>query len=111
MGLPYQGWPSQNACHNSKQGRPRSDCFFNIFPQKQSDLGLYCLSMPFWQETSVQNDRNTSLPVSMEMWVIRAGILKMPVRIANRGDPDQTASSEAVLSGSAQFVQAFLAGN
>ena len=28
--------------------------------------------------------------------VIRAGILKMLVRIANREDPDQTASSEAV---------------
>ena len=30
------------------------------------------------------------------MLVIRAGIHKMPVRIANREDPDQTASSEAV---------------
>ena len=28
--------------------------------------------------------------------VIRAGIYKMPVRIANREDPDQTAPSEAV---------------
>ena len=32
----------------------------------------------------------------------------MLVRIANRVDPDQTASSEAVLSGSAQFVWAVL---
>ena len=30
------------------------------------------------------------------MLVIRAGIHKMHVRIANREDPDQTASSEAV---------------
>ena len=40
------------------------------------------------------------------MWVIRAGIHKILVRIANREDPDQTASYEAVLSGSALFVQA-----
>ena len=25
--------------------------------QKQSDLGLHCLSIPFWQVTSVQNFR------------------------------------------------------
>ena len=31
-------------------------------------------------------------------------------RIANREDPDQTASSEAVCSGSALFVEAILAG-
>ena len=35
---------------------------------------------------------------------IRAGILIMLVRIANRKDPDQTASVEAVGSGSALFV-------
>ena len=34
----------------------------------------------------------------------------MLVRIENREDPDQTASSEAVWSGSALFVKAFLAG-
>ena len=38
------------------------------------------------------------------MLVIRGGIHKMLVRIANREDPDQTASSEAVWSGSALFV-------
>ena len=32
----------------------------------------------------------------------------MPVRIANREDPDQTASSEAVWSASALFAMAFL---
>ena len=35
----------------------------------------------------------------------------MFVRISNWEDPDQTASSEAVLSGSVLFVLAFLAGN
>ena len=35
----------------------------------------------------------------------------MLVRIANREDPDQTASSEAVWSESTLFVSAFLAGN
>ena len=38
---------------------------------------------------------------SNKMLVFRAGIHKMLVRIASREDPDQTASSEAVLSGSA----------
>ena len=31
-----------------------------------------------------------------KMWVIKAGFHKMLVRIANREDPDQTASLEAV---------------
>ena len=34
--------------------------------------------------------------LSNEILVIRAGILKMSIRIANREEPDQTASSEAV---------------
>ena len=38
---------------------------------------------------------------------IRAGIHKMLVRIANREDPDQTASSEAVGSGPALFCLGF----
>ena len=33
---------------------------------------------------------------STKFLVIRAGMHKLLVRIANRGDPDQTASSEAV---------------
>ena len=37
----------------------------------------------------------------------RAGIHKMLVRIANREDPDQTASEEAVCSGSALFSRPF----
>ena len=39
-----------------------------------------------------------------KMLVLRAGIQEILVRIANREDPDQTASLEAVLSGSALFV-------
>ena len=41
---------------------------------------------------------------------MRAEIHKMLIRIANREDPDQTASSEAVWSGSAQFAYVLLAG-
>ena len=41
------------------------------------------------------------------MMVIRAEIQKFFVRIANREDPDQTASSEAVWSGSVLFVLTF----
>ena len=45
------------------------------------------------------------------MLVIRAGTHKVLVRIANREDPDQTASSEAVLSGSALFGIPFWQAN
>ena len=48
---------------------------------------------------------------SNKVLVLRAGINKMLNRIASREDPDQTASSEAVRSGSALFVFAFLPGN
>ena len=39
-----------------------------------------------------------------EMLIIMVGIHKMHVPIPNREDPDQTASSEAIWSGSALFV-------
>ena len=45
------------------------------------------------------------------MLVIRAGIHNMHVKKANIEDTDQTASLEAVWSGSALFVWAFLTGN
>ena len=45
------------------------------------------------------------------MLVYRAGTHKMLVKIANREDPDQTASSETVRFVSTLFVKAFLAGN
>ena len=41
------------------------------------------------------------------MLVFSSGIHKMHVRIANREDPDQSASSDAVWSGSALFVYNF----
>ena len=41
---------------------------------------------------------------SNKMLVIRAGIYNVLVRKANREDPDQTASSEAVWSASTLFV-------
>ena len=41
------------------------------------------------------------------MMVTQAGVFKMSVNIANREDPDQTASEEAVWSGSALFVCLF----
>ena len=54
-----KGWYSQNACQNSKQERPRPDCFL------RSSLvwacTLHCLSWPFWQATSVQNFRTFTL--------------------------------------------------
>ena len=40
---------------------------------------------------------------SNKMLVFRGGIHKMLVKLANREDPDQTASSEVVLSGSTVF--------
>ena len=43
------------------------------------------------------------------MFISRAEIDKMLVRIVNREDPDQTASEESVWSGSVLFVSAFLA--
>ena len=49
------------------------------------------------------------------MLIFRAEIHNMDVRVANREDPDQTASLEASLeavwSGSTLFVYAVLAGN
>ena len=45
------------------------------------------------------------------MLITRVGINIMLVRIANREDLDQTASSEAVGSEASLFVYAFLADN
>ena len=46
---------------------------------------------------------------SNKMLAFRTGVHRLLVRIANREDPDQTASSEAVCSGPTLFVLAFLA--
>ena len=48
---------------------------------------------------------------SNKILAIRAGIHKMFVRIANREDPDQTASWETVWSGSALFAWTFFVAN
>ena len=42
--------------------------------------------------------------ISTKILVTRAGIHKILVRLADMEDPDQTASSEAVISGSALFI-------
>ena len=55
--------------------------------------------------------QNTFFLFSNKVMEIRAGIPKFLVTKANREDPYQTALSEAVLSGSALFVWAFLADN
>ena len=57
-----------------------------------------------------KNFEHFSLFVLNRTLVISATTHKMLVRIANREDPDQTASSEAVWSCSALFVYAFVAG-
>ena len=49
--------------------------------------------------------------VPAKMLVIWASIRQMLVSIANREDPDQTTSEEAVWSGSVLFVYAIMAGN
>ena len=55
---------------------------------------------------------NTFLALfSNKMFVFRATIHKMLIRIANREDPDQTASSEAVQSGSAVVCLDLLSSN
>ena len=51
----YQGWSSQNACQNSKKGRPWSDCFL------RSSLDRHCLSRPFCHATSVWNFRTSTV--------------------------------------------------
>ena len=42
------------------------------------------------------NKEHFSFFSRIKCWDIRPGIHKIPVRIANKEDPDQTASSEAV---------------
>ena len=42
----YQGWNSYNACQNSKQGRPWSDCFF-----RSSLIGVYIVYYAFFSGT------------------------------------------------------------
>ena len=48
--------------------------------------------------------------LKIEHFTLSLRLSGLDVKIANMEDPDQTASSEAVWSGSALFVYAFLAG-
>ena len=62
---------------------------------------FYCTILLSMQSNKLRLDcskfLNTSLLLFLnKLLVIRVGILKMHVRIANREDPDQTASSEPV---------------
>ena len=61
--------------------------------QKQSDLDLLCLSWLFWQATLFKILEHF---FPQKRLVIRDGTHKMIVRKANREDPEQAASSEAV---------------
>ena len=54
---------------------------------------------------NVLNFEHFSRLLANKMLIIESGIRKMLVKIANREDPAQTSSSEAVWSGSALFVQ------
>ena len=58
-----------------------------------------------------EKDQQTANVLKDKILVFRSGIQGLLVRKANREDPDQTASSEAVWSGSALFAYASLAGN
>ena len=84
-------------------------------------MELECVRHPGWEGGRRSHDGGYSKCLKVlniflfillnKMLVIKAGIHKMLDRVANREDPDQTASSEAVWSGSALFVLAFLTGN
>ena len=55
----YQGWNSQNTWQKS----PTAKILIRLLLQKQSDLGLLCLSRILWQATTVRNFRTfTVLP-------------------------------------------------
>ena len=73
-------------------------------------LGFPC-SRHKWLRVNFLKFQQFSHSILNKRLVFRAGIHKMLVRTANREDPDQTASSEAVCSGSALSVEACLAGN
>ena len=73
---------SQNACQNSKLGRPWSDCFsrsslIRLLLKKQSDLGLHCLSRPFWLATNIG-----IFPVAyLAILLSREQITEVPIRL------------------------------
>ena len=65
-------------------------------------LKVKCTDKNMYRKCS--KNSNTFFLFSNKMLVIRDGIHKIFIRIANREDPDQTASSEAVYSVPMMFV-------
>ena len=69
-------------------------CTLNKRPDPNEGCDMLC---HFLNYSKCPQISNTFLVLfSSKMFVIKAGIHKMLVKIANKGDPDQTASSEAV---------------
>ena len=109
----YQDWRLLKLC--SKQSKANNKGFDQtawmcrlvyIFVRNNKFSHVIYHSMRVKNFLAVNVLRNTFLFLfSNKMLVFRAGIHKMLVRIANREDPDQTASSEAVWYGSALFVR------
>ena len=116
------------SCQNSKQVRSWLVCFF------RSSLIWVCTVCPglfgrhlvfkILERLLCIQERNPMLVKNAIECLHRKEIFKHinwhisgvhcqneSLKIANREDPDQTASSEAVWSGSALFVYAFLAGS
>ena len=68
-------------------------------------LFIICFRLNIYSYSKCPKISNTFLFLLLnKMLVMRAGIHKMLVRITNMEDPDQTASEEAVWSGSVLFV-------
>ena len=81
--------------------------------QKQSDLGLRCLSRPSGQAISIKKIRYGKFSklsctflflFSNKMLISMAGIHKMLLRITNMEDPDQLSNDQPAFSGSTQHV-------
>ena len=96
-----------------------NDCTFSLWHFRVKNVHFFRCFIQNWEEIeSLKNEKspgivlekswNSVFPFLYEPWnkmlVLRTAIHKMLVRVANMEDPDQTASSEAVWSGSALFV-------
>ena len=68
---------------------------FQVFHDFQSVWELSSVMSSFYLKYSKISNTFHFL-FSKKMWIIKAGIHKILVRIVNREDSDQTASSEAV---------------
>ena len=92
-----------NICNRSKKqtssGQKKNTGRIRV-EQKSALLSLYRLKgeterVPTFH---LKTERLLLFLFSNEMWVIRSVIYKLLVRTANKEDPDQTASSEALIS-------------